>query len=152
MLLLFVLTILGSCLLQGRQSWEYLYNIPNRNVVDSVMNDTINDDYVFLDIYEFKDSFALVNVSHLESNKEHFGWIRQDALGIYLCQDADSVVNLCSKPFFGSVVCDSVVSPIWGEMYRVTGARDGWLYIDDRGKKGWVPRDNQCCNPYSCCN
>lgn len=152
MLLLLVLSILGSCLLQGRQRWEYLYDIPNRNVVDSVMNDTINDDFVFLDIYEFKDSFALVNVSHLESNKEHFGWIRKEALGIYLCQDADSIVNLCSKPFLGAVICDSVVTPIWGEMYRVAGATDGWLYIDDRGKKGWVPRANQCCNPYSCCN
>lgn len=56
------------------------------------------------------------------------------------------------KTILGAVVCDSVVSPIWGEMYRVTGARDGWLYIDDRGKKGWVPTANQCCNPYSCCN
>lgn len=53
--MLLILTVLDSCLLQGRQSWEYLYDVPNRNVVDSVMNDTINDDYVFLDIYEFKD-------------------------------------------------------------------------------------------------
>lgn len=55
MKMLLILTVLDSCLLQGRQSWEYLYDVPNRNVVDSVMNDTINDDYVFLDIYEFKD-------------------------------------------------------------------------------------------------
>ena len=152
MLLLLVLSILGSCLLQGRQSWEYLYDIPNRNVVDSVMNDTINDDYVFLDIYEFKDSFALVNASHLEGNKEHFGWIRRNALGIYLCQDTDSIVYLYSESNLESAVCDSVVNPIWGEMYRVTDAKNGWLYIDDRRKNGWLSSANQCCNPYSSCN
>ena len=153
MRLLLALSILGSCLLQGRQRWEYIYDIPNGIVVDSLMNDTINDDYVFLNIYEFKGSFVLVNASHLESNKEHFGWIRQEALGIYLSQDTDSIVNLYLEPCFESVVCDSIVNPIWGEMYKVADAKDGWLYIiNDRGKKGWVPSANQCCNPYSCCN
>lgn len=151
-MVLLLLNIIGNCLLQGRQNWEYIYDVPNGAIVDSLMNDTINENYVFLNIYEFKDSFAMIKASYLYDNREHIGWIKQDALGIYLCTDTDSIVYLYSQPNYCSKIYDILMNPIWGDLYKVTNAEKGWLYIDDRDKKGWVPSVNQCSNPYTSCN
>ena len=139
-----------ACLLRG-QAYVYLYDKPYGTIRDSVINDTIDENYVIISINERmgRRSFVPVTVSECLGNAVKEGWIDRSMLGIN--PSSTSTIRLYEMPSYSSNVVDSITKPAWGDLYHISDNQDGWLYIEEDSFKGWMPPEDQCSNPYSPC-
>ena len=66
----------GSALLIPKHSYIAIYDKPNGIQVDSVINDTINEDYVLIFIKQIKGKYAqIIAQNTISNNIEKNGWI-----------------------------------------------------------------------------
>ena len=150
----------GCCMMFTRHKKVYLYNKPNGMRIDTLINDMVNENYLVLSLRGFDGDYAFVEASYaldsldLFPKKEHIGWIEKKYLMTYLnCSDYEccKYVYLYKQPTEKSEKVDSVEHPWWGVPYFVHGCKNGWLLIENNGRKGWVSPEEQCCNPYTTC-
>ena len=141
----------SSCLLMPRHQYIMLYNKPKGDVItDSVINDTIREDYVSVNILKIKNERAQVEIEYSLSKNVIKGWIEKKYLGIYPV--STSLLLLYDSPRKGASVCDSIENAYWGNFLSVEKHKKGWLYIEYQGHQGWMSPNDQCDNPYSSCN
>jgi hypothetical protein len=138
------------CLLVTQHSKELLYDAVGGHVVDSIINDTINEDYVFLTLMKIKQDYAYITAEYMLGNGKHVGWIPKSKIGINPA--TTGTIYLYSGPNSGSEVTDSIVSPNWGSPFSIETFKGEWLYIHYRGHEGWLSPEDACCNPYTSCN
>lgn len=73
----------GSALLIPKHSYIAIYDNPNGIQVDSVINDTINEDYVLIFIKQIKGKYAqIIAQNTISNNIEKNGWIELKNIGI----------------------------------------------------------------------
>ena len=147
----------GSCLLKPIQTYIYLYKSPSvtSQPVDSIINDTIDEDYPILMITDIKDGFAHVEIrSDVDSTFKQAGWIMLNLLGINPA--TTDMIKLYKCPNNNSGVACYIESPSWGCLYTIIDCSNEWLKIrmKEKGvtKEGWISPADQCDNPYSACN
>lgn len=144
---------IGFAILMPRNVYIPLYSENGKNIEDSVINDTIEEDYPLISISEVKDSLAKVKIYYPISSREQKGWIETRYLGTYLVE-SPKPMPIMSEPTFSSEVSFEIEDPQWGGFYRILDAKDEWLYIQDADnpeKCGWLAPEYQCCNPYTTC-
>lgn len=153
---------IGSCWLYPTNKYVKLYNSPNGNVIDSVANDSIKDNYVILYILKTgKDYFYvdavytqdLIDAAYAQDEpckrkqkpKTHLGWIEKKGnLYIQLVGYDDNVVFLYDKPSNTEKNADSIANEYWSNNYFVSDCQKGWLQIEYKGRKLWVKHENIC--------
>lgn len=147
----------GSCLLKPVQTYVYLYHQPSTasTPVDSIINDTITEDYPILTINATKNEFAHVEIaSNADSAFIQSGWIPLSLLGINPA--TTERIRLYKRPDINSEASCYIEHPCWGDLYVITDCCDDWLKIKTKEanvtKEGWIAPVDQCNNPYSACN
>ena len=73
----------GSCLLLPQNKFVCLTDDYD-NVVDSIINDSVNDRFPLISIYDMRDGKAFVDAEFIDDSTKHIGWIDIDNLGIFL--------------------------------------------------------------------
>ena len=151
----------GFALLIPMHTYIPVYNNPKKECqIDSVINDTIQENYVSITIYRIKDGMAEISVTYLlDSILGIFffffeGWMETKFLGTNLASYSDSIVKAYASPNRSSDVVFEIVYPHWGDWYPVKDASKGWLYIQNiynASQCGWVAPEDQCNNPYTTC-
>lgn len=135
------------------QGVAHLYEKPiSQNIVDSIINDSINEVYYCVSIIKFTRNRAFVSTFiDDETLTMHRGWVDWKYLGIRLNNDT---IFTRHQPSSKSKVWCVIDQPNWRDIYPVKCARDGWLYIMDKNRNiiGWVDPKDQCANPYTTCN
>ena len=135
------------------QGVVHLYEKPiSQNIVDSIINDSINEVYYCVSIIKFTRNRAFVSTfTDDETLTMHRGWVDWKYLGIRLNNDT---IFTRHKPSSKSKVWCVIYQPNWRDIYPINHARNGWLYIMDKNRNitGWVAPKDQCSNPYTTCH
>ena len=151
----------NNCDYGGTIDWYYFENIPifdkpNGAIIDSISNDTINEDIIMITIIDSqKDYFKAILILDM-SEKSVEGWIKKSGyIGTYARNYSDKILNLYSMPDKNSNV-ESIVD-IWiPELYTITDCKENWVKVEliylNKKYTGWLERDMQCPNPYTTCN
>lgn len=145
----------GFCLLIPRHIEIPLYKSPhNSDVLDYIINDTINEDYPLIALQTIVDSIALVCVEYpIGTKPETKGWIALRYLGIFLKQPLDLFPAYKSPNYKSEIVFEiSKSTSQWGQFHHIFDAIDGWVQISDPNnlnKRGWIPPECQSTNPYT---
>ena len=147
----------GSCLLKPTQRFVYLYKLPSTTStpVDSIINDTVAEDYPVLTINDINNEFAHVEiVNDANSTLNQSGWIELRLLGINPA--TTDTIRLYKKPDEKSEISCYINHPCWGDLYTIKDCSNNWLKIttieENTVKEGWLSPPDQCDNPYSACN
>ena len=124
----------------------------NHVVINSILNDTISENYFIGVIYEIKNNFSRIKGSYVFGEEIIEGWIKTEHLGIYLSDFLN--VSLYSKPFYSSKKW-ILKNPEWYPI-PIIKCKNNWVYvkyIDSHQKKsGWIPPEHQSSNPYTISN
>ena len=148
------ITMNGTCVLNNKQIWNHIFSEANisSEKIDSLMNDTISEDYQQVTIRDIKNGMAQIEYD-VDTIRGGLGWINMACLAIN--PSTIERIPLYSKPNTKSQVSYYIDNPSWGDLYTITGCKDNWLEIEftENGiiKKGWLSPDFQCANPYSSC-
>lgn len=127
----------------------YLYDKPNGKIVDTLYASTEKDYYVSVELIGFSSEYAFVKASYIfdiPDTLTHIGWIETANLGIYVSKSAgneNETVRFYSSPDLSSEIVDSLPNPIWGDTFRVSDCKDGWIQTIFNGKKCWISPNNQ---------
>lgn len=145
----------GGALLVPRHYYVMLYDFPNGNIIDSIMNDTIKEDFLLICIKAIHNNYANISAIHVLDSIDREGWVQLKYLGINPA-NYSSTLFLYSYPDRNSIVIDSILNPQWGDLYPILNCKDNWLYIKTynggQWREGWMSPEDQCDNPYTTCN
>ena len=146
----------GSASLIPKHSYIAIYDKPNGIQVDSVINDTINEDYVGICIKKIKRGYAkIISRNVLIDTIPKQGWIELKYLGINPAIYS-GMMMLRTEPKATAPIMNIINNPWWGSLYNIYDCTNQWLYIrtivDGKVVEGWMAPEDQCCNPYSTCN
>ncbi len=147
----------GDCLLGPSHQRIPLYsNYDNNDIVDYVINDTLLDIYPVLSIREVKNNRALIDAYYvLDYHLISSGWIDISYLVIRISlSNNDSFLNIYSEPYKESKRILKYTKVFDYTSWPVIEACNGWLKIADPETGeilGWIPPENQCCNPFTTC-
>lgn len=135
------------------QGIAYLYkDSRSHNIVDSIVNDSVNEVYYCVSIIRATKKRAMVSTFIDDGTfAMHQGWIDWEYLGIRL--NGDAIAIRC-QPCAISKIRSMINLPYWKDIYPINRAQSGWIYIKDfkRSIVGWVEPKDQCANPYTTCN
>lgn len=140
----------ATCLLFPKHHPALIFKKAGNCIIDTIINDTIKENYVLLNILKINHRYAKVEVQYTLSEKREIGWIEKKHLGIYPV--STPIIYLYSSPQKGSNICDSLIDANWGKLLTIDKHRKGWLYIKNELHHGWMAPNDQCSNPYSSCN
>ena len=150
----------GFALLIPMHTYIPVYNNPKKEYqIDSVINDTMRENYVFIDIYQIKNGMAEISANYFFDSisgvacPSVYGWMEVKFIGTNLA-NYSSIVKAYASPNRSSDVVFEIVYPHWGDWYPVKDASKGWLYIQNiynASQCGWVAPEDQCNNPYTTC-
>ena len=146
----------GTALLIPRHTYIPLYNHINGSSIDSIINDTINEDSVGICIKKIKRGYAkIIYRNVLIDTIPKQGWIELKYLGINPAIYS-GMMMLRTEPKATAPIMNIINNPWWGSLYNIYDCTNQWLYIrtivDGKVVEGWMAPEDQCCNPYSTCN
>lgn len=133
-----------------------IYDHPYGDVIGTVKNDSIKEDFIFFRLIEKNDDmFSVFACSSMTDEVIAKGWINKDShLKIY-SSTYHGDMKLYKSPSrdpYGMIT----IKEYNPNMYEVVDFCDNWLKIiaEERGTvyEGWMPPEEQCCNIYSTCN
>jgi hypothetical protein len=120
------------------------------DIIYSIMNDTIKQDYFVLEILDTREGRYKVEATSI-LYKGLVGWIDLNNVGINT-RSREGKLHLYSQPSYKNTYI-SVDEPISNRIVRVTAISQDWLkiiWIDN--KDYWLPPEYQCPLPYTTCN
>ncbi len=147
----------SKCNCEAMIDWQfngqvYVFDKPYGQVIDSIANDSINEDYLVITITEtHKDYFKL---SFAETQK--IGWIKKENyIGTYARNYQDGTkLKLYSQPDKTSKV-ESVVNEWIQDLYVILDCKGDWVKVKltykNKTYTGWLEKEMQCANPYTTC-
>jgi len=120
----------------------------SNNIVNYLMNDTIQEDYFVIEILSFKNNrYQIEGTSILY--KGITGWIDLQNIGINT-RSRDNKLILYNEPKYSS---DHIVISDTDRLVKVKSISSNWLKIIWVDKiEYWLPPEYQCPNPYTTCN
>jgi hypothetical protein len=141
--------------------WQYLQSIdvyatPDGEIVGQVRNDSVDEDFIGLEILDSRKNYLHVKATLLVSGKTQVGWIKQaDYICAYYREERVPTMDLTlfetpstKKPF---VVKDW--APVLLTIEQCTGK---WVHVSLRQNghrvAGWIDANDLCANPYTTCN
>lgn len=143
----------GGALLVPVHQYVTLYDSPYGKMKDSIINDTITEDYLSICIEQIQSDYAEVSAFYPVSNIRKEGWVQLKYLGINPAPT--SLFYLYACPDEKSAIADSIPNPYWGDLYPILKCKDRWLYIkafnDGAWREGWMAPIDQCDQPYTTC-
>lgn len=132
-----------------------LYEYPGGKVTGTIKNDSVREDYILLGLIEKNDSMFYVEAySSLSDEVTRRGWLKKSPhLGIFSSKyQGDLVLYELADNKSKVVVVEREYN---SGVYEVVDFCDGWLKIkaevDGAFFEGWIPPEEQCCNPYTTC-
>ena len=135
----------------------YVFDKPYGQVIDSIANDTTNEDFLVITITEtHKDYFKVILKRSIAETQKN-GWIKKENyIGTYARNySANSKLQLYSQPDKTSKI-ESIVNEWIPELYVIIDCKDDWvkvkLIFENKIFTGWLEKEMQCANPYSTCN
>ncbi len=141
----------ATCLLIPKHEYVMLYDkAEGYTIADSIINDTIQENYVLISIIKMKRGRAQIKVQYPLNDTIQIGWIDKQYLGIHPV--SVPIIYLYNSPHKKASICDSITNVYWGDFLSVKECNSQWLYIETGEHKGWISPNDQCNNPYSTCN
>jgi hypothetical protein len=152
----------SRCNCQAMVDWQYqgqvyIYDKVDGIIIDSISNDSLNEDFVVMSISDFQKGFFHVRLQHTIKEISKCGWIKANKyIGTYARNYEDDIIlNLYVDPEKNSKV-ETNVSRWIPELYEITDCKGNWLKVRlnyvDKSYSGWLEKEMQCANPYTTCN
>jgi hypothetical protein len=138
----------------NRKVFIYSDSSKSSEVLFSIKNDSIKENYFNLFIHQFKDNMFLVTPSDMTNKKYKKGWISIGNVGIY-SNNYSKKLKLYSKPDKNKGV-ENVFDDYINIPLNVLKCKDKWLFVsfvlNKKKYEGWLSPDSQCANVFTTCN
>lgn len=138
---------------------EYIdvYHMPNGNVLTSVRNDHVNENYLSLKILAETGDFFYAEILLSVTGNSQKGWIRKNKyIGAFSRNEQEKQdLRLFSTPYFDDA--NTIDLKAWQSKFITIEKCDGeWRYVSliYKGEKvsGWIKANKLCANNYSTCS
>ena len=151
----------NKCNCEAFIDWQYtakipIFDKPNGIVLDSISNDSINEDFIMMIIIESQNDYFKAIFQFEISDYYLEGWVRKsDYIGVYGRNYSGDVFYLYSEPNNNSKIA-SVVDTWIPETYTIVECNDDWAEVrmiyKNKVYNGWMEKKMRCPNPYTTCN
>ena len=145
--------------------WKYngtinIYDKPDGKIIDSIKNDSTNEDYLQLTIFDETENYFYVSISRQKAGKR--GWIKKaNYIGAYAkagqAHNKKSPIDLTI--YQDKKVSDTgkvVIKDYKSELLTIEKYTNKWAFIsltrNGETYKGWIETDKLCANSYTYCN
>ncbi len=134
----------------------YVFDKPNGIVIDSIANDSINEDYLVINITETNENYFKVVLQLSIADKKKIGWIKKgNHIGTYARNYQDGTkLLLYSSPNKTSKV-ENIVNQWIQDLYVIEDCDGDWVKVrltyKNKTYTGWLEKEMQCANPYTTC-
>lgn len=142
--------------------WKYLktiniYDKPDGKVTQLMKNDSINEDFLHLDILNQTETYFFVSISRSIKSDSATGWIKKgEYIGAYKKHEKFPMDLVLYKDKNLSEIDRIVIANWQPEILTIETCSGEWTFISlkQNGKtfKGWILTDELCANTYSYCN
>jgi hypothetical protein len=144
-------------------NWKYLgtvdiYNKPGGEIIATMKNDSINEDFLHLDILDQTETYFRVSIgSTIKPQNINKGWIRKaNYIGALIKHEKDPM-DLELFQFKKNSSSDKIVISNWTPgLLTIEKFADKWAFVSTRQNgqtyKGWIEIDKLCANAYTTCN
>lgn len=140
--------------------WKYngavdIYDAPGGSIIAQMKNDSINEDYLHLQIVGQTETYFMVSISSMHEARE--GWIRKaDYIGTYV-RNENQPMNLELFRSRKASESEKIMVSNWSPaLLTIEKCADKWAFVSTKHKgksyKGWVEIDKLCANSYTTCN
>lgn len=135
----------------------YIYKNPMGDITDSIKNDIMNEDFLFVKIIDEFKSYYFADISLSISGDYKTGWIKKDwYIGTntkrYL---ANKNMKLYLNPNYYSEKI-YISGPLNEQFVEILTCANKWVLIKISIKgekyKGWIAPEDHCPNNYTTCN
>lgn len=130
---------------------------PGGLVVKKMRNDSINEDFLYLNILQQTSTHFYVFISYSIQKDSITGWIKKgNYIGAYIKNDKYPMDLILYKRY-KNLERNIIVNKDWApEFLTINKYHKGWLYVTSiqRGEiiNGWIRGEYLCSNPYSTCS
>ncbi|MFN8417473.1 MAG: hypothetical protein U0U66_14160 [Cytophagaceae bacterium] len=134
-----------------------IYDNPGGSVVKKMRNDSINEDFLYLNILQQTPTHFYVFISYSVQKDSITGWIKKENyIGAYIKNDKYPMDLILYNRCINSEKTKVVYSDWTPAFLTIDKYHNGWLYVTNtqNGKKikGWIQTEGLCANPYSTCS
>lgn len=142
--------------------WRYVNSVnifdkPNGTVINTIQNDTVNENLIRLTISKIENGFLKVKIGLEMDNVSFNGWIKSATyIGAYLRHEAhpmDLILYSCPKEAKDNIILLTDWEP---DFITILDFEKDWVNVcvNYKGKRimGWIQRNNLCANSYSTCS
>jgi hypothetical protein len=139
--------------------WKYLgpvhiYDKPDGRIIAQIENDSMNEDFLHLEIVDQTDSYFLADIASL--TKKQKGWIRKaEYIGAFIRHEEYPMdLELTTDK---QVPTDKIVISNWTPgLLTIEKYADKWAFVSTKQNgqtyKGWIEIAKLCANAYTTCN
>ena len=133
-----------------------MYEKPNGQVIDSIANDSTNENFVIIKILDTQKDYFKVSMKLAFTNADKMGWIKKENyIGTYARNYSDgTILKLYSQPDKNSKI-ESIINEWIPDLYIIVDCKDDWVKVKLKYKNktytGWLENEMQCANPYTTC-
>ena len=142
--------------------WKYLgtidiYTRPNDKIIFQVKNDSLNEDFLLLDILDQTETYFFVSISLNSEQNKKVGWIKKaDYIGVYVKHEEFPMDLTIYKDKKESDIDKTVIKKWTSKLLTIELCSDNWTYVlvkhNGQIYKGWIKTDKLCANSYTYCN
>jgi hypothetical protein len=142
--------------------WKYLgivniYDNPDGKIIYELKNDSINEDYLHLDILAQNDAYFYVSISLTINKNVKIGWIKKaDYIGAYIKHEKFPMDLIIYKDKKISDNNKIVIKGWTPTLVTIEKYAEKWMFIsikhDGKTIKGWIEINELCANSYSTCS
>ena len=143
--------------------WQYLGRIdileqPEGKVIHQMKNDSINEDFLHLEILNQEGNYFYVSIYFAMNEEEKtIGWIKKaDYIGAFKRNEKFPMdLTLYKKPKESKK--NKVVVKSWNPgLLKIEKCSGNWVLVsfkqDNKRYKGWIEANELCANAYSTCS
>ena len=137
--------------------WKYLKTIniysKDGETIDSIANDSINENYVVGEILSSHDDFFEVRIQLALDEEIKKGYIkRKEPIGFYLNNYGDQEVKFYKEANNESQIV-FVINEYNDSFFKIEDVDSDFVKISSNGKPlGWIKTDFICASPYTTCS
>ena len=142
--------------------WKYLetidiYDHPNGTIIHQMKNDSINEDFLHLDIFDFTDTHFNVSIRMTIKKDSATGWIKKaDYIGAFKRHEKFPM-DLTLYTDKKVLESNKFIVKNWTPgLLTIENYEGDWIFISltQNGKiyKGWIQENELCANAYSTCS
>lgn len=134
-----------------------VFDYPNGKVVKKIMHNFQEEDFIVFTIKAKRKGFFKVSAEYSINGHIVDGWIKNgNPLGVYARNYDNNRLNFFNLPT-RTKEPDYTVKNFEKVFFRISDCgTKGWIKVrfkyNGKDLEGWMPKDEQCDNPYTTCN